>query len=71
MRHKHRFVAIPITGQNAWNGREALFGYRLECEQCGRRAKPGNLIEEVKASHWQEIHPEPVGINYVLKEAQC
>ena len=70
MKHKHRFVAIPFTGQNARNGKEALFGYRLECEQCYKRAKAGDIIVEVKSSHWKEIHPEPITINHILTEQE-
>lgn len=70
-RHKHRFVAIPITGQNAWNGKEALFGYRLECEHCYKKAKAGDIIVEVKPSPWKEIHPKSVPINHTLVEAEC
>ena len=65
-RHKHRFTATPITGKNACDGKEYLFGYRLDCEQCSRQAKPGDVIEEVKASWWKEVIPESKAIHYVL-----
>ncbi|MBA7581212.1 hypothetical protein ES708_23114 [subsurface metagenome] len=66
MKHKHRFVAIPITGQNAWDGKEGLFGYRFECEHCGKFAKEGDTIEEVKQSWLKEIMPESKLVNYVV-----
>lgn len=66
MRHKHKFVATPITGKNVWSGKEELFGYHLECEVCYKQAKAGDVIEEVKSSWWKEIIPEARQINYVL-----
>ncbi len=71
MGHKHRFVAFPFTGQNAFNGKEALFGYKLECEHCHKLAKPGDIIEELKASWWKEIVPEAKPIHYVVPVASC
>ena len=65
-RHKHKFVASPITGKNAWDGKEALFGYRFECEHCGRLAKQGDTIEEVRVSWLKEVIPETRAINYVV-----
>lgn len=65
-RHKHRFVAVPMTGQNMWSGKEALFGYSLYCEHCYKSAKSGDMIEEVKASWWKEIVPEAKAINYIV-----
>jgi len=70
MKHKHRFVAIPFTGQNAWNGKEALFGYRLECEQCHKKPKAGDAVVEVKASSWKEIYPVPMAINHILTDQE-
>jgi hypothetical protein len=67
-RHKHRFIAIPITGQNAWTGKEALFGWRLECEICYKQAKPGDTIEEIKSSWWKEIVPESKLVNIIVPE---
>lgn len=57
-RHKHRFVAIPITGQNAGTGKEKMFGWRVECEVCYKPAELGDIVEEIKASHWREVKPE-------------
>ena len=65
-RHKHKFVAIPITGQNAGNGKESLFGYKFQCEQCYKQAEPGNVIVEVKQSWWKEIMPKAKAINYIV-----
>ncbi len=67
-RHQHRFVAIPITGQNVWSGKEALFGYHLECEYCYKQARTGDVIVEVKPSWWKEIIPKSIPINYVVTE---
>ena len=57
-RHTHRFVARAITGQNAANGKESLLGWRAECEHCGKLAKTGNTIEEIKKSQLGEIVTE-------------
>ena len=56
-RHTHRFVATPITGR-ASTGQEVMFGWRVECEHCGRRPQAGDIVEEIKTSWWKEIKPE-------------
>lgn len=61
----HKFVAYPITGENA-TGKEKLFNYKVQCEKCKKDAKDGDLVEEVKASHWKQIFPKSVKINYIL-----
>ena len=58
MKHAHRFIATPITGQGAHNGRETLFGWRVECERCYKKPKTGDIIEEIKPSWWGEIVPK-------------
>ena len=65
--HKHKFVAIPITGQSAGNGEEELLGWHLKCEVCGKQAKEGDTIVEVKQSWWKEIVPKIKPINYILQ----
>jgi len=57
-RHNHRFIAIPITGQNAWNGKEGMLGWKVECELCYKQAKSGDMVEEIKASHWKGVVPQ-------------
>lgn len=66
MKHKHRFVAIPFTGQNAFDGKEAMFGWKVECEICYKQAKSGDLVEEIKQSWWKEIVPKSKLVSIVL-----
>lgn len=66
-KHNHRFIATPFTGQNACNGKEALFGWRVYCEHCHKNAKIGDKIEEIKASHWREIVPENQLVSLIAK----
>lgn len=65
MKHKHRFVAWPLTGQNMASGKEGLIGWKLECEHCYKQAKTGDNIEEIKQSHWREIVPKAKLVNLV------
>lgn len=67
-KHKHRFVATAITGRNM-TGKECILGWRINCEQCNKQAKEGDLLEEIKASWWKEIIPKSKPINIILKEA--
>ena len=67
MKHKHRFIAIPFTGQNALTGKEDLFGFHLECEHCYKQAKTGDKIMEIKKSWWGEVIPQTKPIDYVVK----
>jgi len=67
MRHQHRFVATPITGQNAGNGKEALFGWRVECDKCHKIAKDGDIIEEIRASWFKEIVPKSKLVHIPVK----
>lgn len=69
MRHKHRFVAMPITGENAGNGKEDLLGWRVECETCGKLAKSGDTIEEIRASQRREIVPINKLVNVTISVA--
>lgn len=69
-RHKHRFVAFPFTGQNAWTGKEALFGWKVECEICHKQAQIGDTVEEIKASWRKEIVPENKLVNIILAKKE-
>ena len=66
-RHEHKFVAIPITGQNAYNGKESLFGWRVECEHCYKKPKPGDHVVQIKASARKEIIPETQTVDIVCE----
>lgn len=66
MRHKHRFVATPLTGQNMATGKESLFGWQVRCEVCYKQIKEGNVIEEIKASSWREVVPKGMLVNIVF-----
>ena len=71
MRHQHRFVAIPITGKNAWTGKEGMLGWKVECEHCYKKPNPGDIVEEIKPSWWKEIVPEAKLVHIVMpKEDQ-
>ncbi|KKM91590.1 hypothetical protein LCGC14_1227020 [marine sediment metagenome] len=64
-RHTHRFTAVPITGRGTHDGKEGLFGWRVECEHCGKKPQSGDVVEEIKTSWWKEIVPENKLVNIV------
>ena len=68
MKHKHEFIAVPITGRNVWNGKEDLLGYNFTCKHCHRQAKQGDTITKVIKSHWGEVIPKTKVINYQLTQ---
>lgn len=65
-KHKHRFVATPITGKNAATGKETLFNWKVACEICHKQAQSGDTIEEIKASWWKEIMPKGKLVSIIM-----
>ena len=55
---------------DVFDGKEALFNWRVECEICHKQAKSGDLVEEIKQSWWKEIVPENKLVNIVMPAVQ-
>jgi len=60
---RHRFVAYPLTGKNAWTGKETLFGFSVKCEKCHKLGSEQVEIVAIKPSWYREVIPEEITLN--------